>query len=130
MFFFQGRFWLSENHGTNRNVGIRVQRLGDETPNAMKGNGMGPGMAWPESQAVQPPQANGMREREPANDNQRLKRRPSSGSLINDANMVLPGVQSSPTPIASGGRKVPGKDALSFAAVLRSRNKIAGMSWG
>jgi len=96
----------------------------------MKGNGMGPGVAWPESQAVQPSQANGVREREAATDNQRLKRRPSSGSLNNHANMVLPGVQSSPVPNASGGRKVPGQDALSFAAVLRSRNKIAGMNCG
>jgi hypothetical protein len=89
----------------------------------MKPNGMGPGMAWPESQAVQPQQTNGVREREAATDNQRLKRRPSS----DDGNMGLPVVQNSSIPTVLGGLKYPGKDALSFAAVLRSRNKISGM---
>ena len=102
---------------------IRVRRLGDETRNAMKPNGMGPGMAWPESQVVQPQQTNGVREREAATDNQRLKRRPSS----DDGNMGLPVVQNSAIPTNLGSLKVPGKDALSFAAVLRSRNKISGM---
>lgn len=102
---------------------IRVQRLGDETRNPMKSNGMGPEMAWPESQVVQPQQTNGVREREAATDNQRLKRRPSS----DDGNIGLPVVQNSSIPPRLGVLNVPGKDAISFAAVLRSRNKISGM---
>lgn len=89
-------------------------------------------MALPESQVVvQPQQSNGVREREAATDNHRLKRRPSSGSLINDGNMGLPVMQNSSIATVLGGQKGPGRDALSFAAVLRSRNKISGMfiSW-
>lgn len=94
---------------------------------------MGPGLAWPESQdVVQPLQANGVREREAAADNLRLKRRPSAESIsIDDAKMALPGDhQSTPAPNVPVARKVPGKDALSFAVVLRTRNKIAGMNHG
>lgn len=98
-----------------------MQRLGDETRNPMKSNGMGPEMAWPESQVVQPQQTNGVREREAATDNQRLKRRPSS----DDGNIGLPVVQNSSIPPRLGVLNVPGKDAISFAAVLRSRNKIS-----
>jgi len=94
----------------------------------MKPNGIGPGMALPESQVVvQPQQSNGVREREAATDNHRLKRRPSSGSLINDGNTGLPVMQNSSNATVLGGQNGPGKDALSFAAVLRSRNKISGM---
>ena len=93
----------------------------------MKGSGMGPAMAWQESQIAQPqpPQANGVREREGTVDNQRLKRRPSPGSLVTDGSMSMPVASSTPLPTPAE-RRLAGKDALSFAAILRSRNKFAG----
>lgn len=93
----------------------------------MKGNGMGPGMAWPDSQAVYPQQVNGIREREAVSDNQRLKRRPSPGSIGIDGGMGIPMVNNSSQPMAIAGQKIAGKDALSFAGVLRSRNKFSGV---
>lgn len=127
MLYLNDSAGFSRSTELTRGIVIRVQRLGDETRNTMKPNGMGPGMALPESQVAQPQQTNGVREREAATDNHRLKRRPSSGSLINDGNLELPALQNSSTPTVLEGQKVPGKDALSFAAVLRSRNKISGI---
>lgn len=127
-------FYLNESAGflrstdLTRAIVMRVQRLGDEKRNTMTMNGMGPGMALPGSPVlVQPQQTNGVREREAAIDNHRLKRRPSLGSMISDGDMGSPVVQNSSVPTVLGFQNVPGKDALSFAAVLRSRNKISGM---
>eukprot|EP00249_Psilotum_nudum_P022006 c28336_g2_i1 orf=396-803(+) len=84
---------------------------------------VGPIMAWPESQIGQSQVANGVREREFGSDNQRLKRR-TSETVVPDGSVGMPET-STVSPNSSPLRRMGGKDVLSYAGILRSRNKFA-----
>lgn len=83
----------------------------------------GPVMAWPDSQVGQPQIANGVRERENGGESQRIKRR-SSPALIPNGNASFSMTSSTSTPNSSTAHRIGGKDGLSYAEILRSRNKF------
>lgn len=80
-------------------------------------------LAWAESQMLQAHAPNGVRERDSTSENQRMKRRPSSSTIAPECSMSMPASSSSLLP-ASSARRIGGKDALSYAAILRMRNKF------
>ncbi|KAI5075497.1 hypothetical protein GOP47_0009573 [Adiantum capillus-veneris] len=80
----------------------------------MKGSSEGPVMAWPESHISREREREGASSSAAGVDTQRLKRRSSPSIAINTNGTISP-----------PAHKLGGKDGLSYAEILRSRNKFS-----